>query len=309
MYTSFNPGGIGHKQVKSTYIEPFRSHKETKTRFVPSTYKDNPYLNVEYTDYLETLGGNLGKAWREGDWDIFEGQFFNEWREKIHVVKPFSIPPTFRKFGAYDHGRSKPATFAWYAIDYDGDVWCYRELYVNKEDGSTRWEAEQIAKEIYRITEQAGETLEYVVADSAIFSQTGHGETIAEILKKHRIGQEGGCIPLLIPSMKERIAGWAIMHQYLYHDENTKPKLHYFETCYDSIRTLPTLLHDKNRPEDLDSDGEDHSADRDRYFLQTIRNKKTIVPMTENEKAIIRFNQKIGMKREGDLLSSNRWNV
>lgn len=309
MYASFNPGGIGHKQVKSTYIEPYRARREAKTRFVPSTYKDNPYLNIEYTDYLETLGGNLGKAWREGDWDIFEGQFFNEWRESVHVCKPFSIPATFRRFGAYDHGRAKPATFGWYAIDYDGDVWLYRELYVNKEDGSQRWEAEHIAREVYRITEQAGETLEYVVADAAIFSKTGTGESIAEIFKKNRVGQTGGAIPLLIPSMKERQAGWAIMHQYLFHDEMTKPKLHYFETCYDSIRTIPTLLHDKNKPEDLDSDGEDHSADRDRYFLQTIKSKKTMVPMTENEKAQIRFQEKVGVRKKDVILSPERWNI
>ena len=107
---------------------------------------------------------------------------------------------------------------------------------------------------------------------------------------------------------RQEIAGWAIMHQYLYHDDKTQPKLKYFETCYDSIRTLPSLIHDKNKPEDLDSNGEDHTADRDRYFLQTIRSKKTLMPMTENEKAQIRFNQKIGINRD-NLLNSDRWNI
>lgn len=311
MYTSFNPGGAGHKQVKATYIEPYRAHKEVKTRFIPSTYKENPYLNIEYTSYLETLGGNLGKAWREGDWDIFEGQFFNEWRESIHVVKPFAIPFSFRKFGAYDHGRAKPACFKWYAIDYDGHVWVYRELYVNKEDGSPRWEAEQIAREVYRITEQAGEVLDYVVADSSIFSKTGHSETIAEIFNKQGVGREGGPIPLFMPCVKgpgSRIAGWAVMHQYLYHDENTKPKIHYFETCFDSIRTIPALLHDKHKPEDLDSNGEDHAADTDSYFLATLKSKRTTFPLTSLEKAEIRFKEKIGIKKQ-DMLSNDRWNV
>jgi PBSX family phage terminase large subunit len=308
MYTSFNPGGIGHKQVKATYIEPFRAHNETKTRFIPSTYKENPHLNIEYTSYLETLGGNLGKAWREGDWDIFEGQFFNEWRNNIHVVKPFTVPLTFRRFGGYDHGRAKPACFKWYFIDFDGNVYCYRELYVNKEDNSSRWEVEQIAKEVYKITEQAGEVLEYVVADSAIFTKTGIGETIAEVLKKNGVGREGGAIPVLLPSMKDRISGWTIMHQYLYHDEHTKPKLYYFETCYDSIRTIPALIHDKNKPEDLDSDGEDHAADVDRYFLQTIRSKKSIIPLTKTEQMINRFNEKIKIK-DTSILHESRWNV
>ncbi len=79
MYNSFNPGGVGHQDVKTKFIEPYREENETTTRFIPATYKDNPYLNAEYLDYLEGLTGNLGRAWREGDWDLFEGQFFTEW--------------------------------------------------------------------------------------------------------------------------------------------------------------------------------------------------------------------------------------
>ena len=143
---------------------------------------------------------------------------------------------------------------------------------------------------------------------SAIFTKTGIGETIAEVLKKNGVGREGGAIPVLLPSMKDRISGWTIMHQYLYHDEHTKPKLYYFETCYDSIRTIPALIHDKNKPEDLDSDGEDHAADVDRYFLQTIRSKKSIIPLTKTEQMINRFNEKIKIK-DTSILHESRWNV
>jgi hypothetical protein len=280
---------------------------------------------------LEGLPPKLRQAYLEGDWNLFEGQFFNEWRDDMHVVEPFKIPSTWRLFGAYDHGRSKPACFKWYAIDYDGNVWVYRELYVNKEDGSARWEAEHIAREALRITTEAGERLEYVVADAAIFSQTGHGETIAEIFMKNGVGKSvgkvewndlnghhempAGAIPLLIPSHKDRLAGWAIMHQYLAWSEDSLPKMRYFSICRDSIRTTPALVYNDptkiqsdRRLEDLNTTGEDHAADTDRYFLQTIRSKKTPAQLTVEQKKSTDFKKRLGISND-DPLQLSRFDV
>ena len=46
-------------------------------------------------------------------------------------------------------------------------------------------------------------------------------------------------------------------------------KLQVFKTCYEFIRTFPTLVYDQVRTEDLDSDGEDHAADAVRYGIMT----------------------------------------
>jgi hypothetical protein len=48
-------------------------------------------------------------------------------------------------------------------------------------------------------------------------------------------------------------------------DEDGLPMLAMFSTCRDSIRTIPALQHDADKPEDLDSDMEDHAADDTRY--------------------------------------------
>ena len=42
----------------------------------------------------------------------------------------------------------------------------------------------------------------------------------------------------------------------------------FFSNCVNSIRTIPTLIHDDNKPEDLDSRGDDHCADSISYALQ-----------------------------------------
>ncbi len=47
--------------------------------------------------------------------------------------------------------------------------------------------------------------------------------------------------------------------------QDGRPMLFVFETCRDFIRTVPCLQHDPDRPEDLDTDAEDHVADETRY--------------------------------------------
>lgn len=275
MYSSFNPGGLGHLDVKETFVMPFRDGTESKTRFIPSTYRDNrAYLNKEYIEYLEALPGALGKAWRDGDWDTFAGQYFSEWNREKHVVSPFAIPESYKKFRAYDHGRENPACCKWYALDYDGRVWVYRELYVKGKN------VDEIALEINRLSE--GETYEYSVADPAIFAHMGFvdkygGQTIAETFAR--------CNIMFIPASNRRVDGWTLMHQYLA-CKDSNPKLVYFHTCVDSIRTIPSLIHDDIKPEDLDTDGEDHAADCDRYLLMSLHERKSERPKTAIQKRL-----------------------
>ena len=92
-----------------------------------------------------------------------------------------------------------------------------------------------------------------------------------------------------MPASNRRIDGWSTMHRYLRWDEFTVPKILYFSTCLDSIRTIPTLVHDIIKPEDLDSDGEDHAADVDRYFLMSLHERATQKPMSEVEKKLEAF--------------------
>lgn len=282
LYTSFNPGGLGHEYVKNEFVVPFREGTEQETRFVPANYKDNPRLNKEYVQYLEGLTGALGRAWREGDWDILEGQYFNEWRLDKHTTVPFPIPISWRRFRAYDHGRAKPACCKWYALDGDGRVWCYRELY------SAGWNVDKIAEEINRLS--VGESYDYSVADPAIFAKQGMvdasgAETIAEAFAHRNI--------TFIPGSNRRVDGWNLLHQYLFHDEANPPKLIHFNTCHNSIRTYPNLIHDEHRPEDLDTQGEDHAQDCDRYLVLSLHERVPRYP-TEIEKELAQLRGETG---------------
>lgn len=281
MYTSFNPGGKGHVFVKDRYVIPFRKEQEKETRFIPSTYKENPNLNKEYITYLESLGGALGKAWREGEWDSFAGQYFEEWRYDKHVVEPFTLPATWRLFRSIDpSGRSGTTSCHWYALDSDGAVWGFREYYATGKD------YDEHAKEIAKLSQDADgiqEDYVYTVIDSAAFAKAGYSETAAEIYERH--GVTG-----LVPAAKERVVGWNAVHTYLRWDINTPPKLRFFKTCGNIIRTIPLAQHDELHPEDVASVrvGAEHgdALDELRYFLRTLREQKSPKPMSLVEKRI-----------------------
>jgi hypothetical protein len=74
----------------------------------------------------------------------------------------------------------------------------------------------------------------------------------------------------MIKANHDRVNGWNIFHQYLMTDaDDDRPMLMVFDTCTDFIRTIPCLVPDPHRPEDVDSTLEDHIADEARYALMS----------------------------------------
>jgi hypothetical protein len=71
------------------------------------------------------------------------------------------------------------------------------------------------------------------------------------------------------PGVNDRIAGWMQMHERLFFDENGKSKLYIFNTCKHTIRTIPLMMFDEHKVEDIDTDLEDHICDSIRYFAMS----------------------------------------
>ena len=276
-----NPGGIGHAWVKKIFMdhefEP-GEREQDQFHFIPAKAKDNQHLTQSYFDSLEGLPEEMRRAFVEGDWNIFKGQFFTEWREDRHVVDPFTIPDSWPRFRSIDpSGRDGITSCHWYAVDWNKRIFIYREHYGKGLD------ADQHAREIARLSE--GEDYKYTVIDSAAFSKVGLPETIAEVYLRCGINN-------LVPSSKDRIAGWDAVHRYLRWSETESPSLQVFRTCNNLIRTIPTLIFDEHKVEDVDTDGEDHAADELRYFLQTLRDQYPQQPMNKLERYLYDIKQK-----------------
>src|SRR5947208_8292718 len=104
IYSTTNPGGVGHTWYRNEYVVPFQEGKETATRFIPSRVEDNPHNNPEYRFMLETLPGWRKRAWRYGDWDIASGQFFSTFRRDVHVIPDFDETRAREWFASFDYG-------------------------------------------------------------------------------------------------------------------------------------------------------------------------------------------------------------
>lgn len=277
MKSTCNPGGRGHGWVKSRFIdgkEPLTAYGaagETKI-FIPALVTDNGFLMKSDPDYqkrLKLLPEQEKRALLYGDWNIFSGQVFTEWKQHYsgydshigsHVIKPFAIPHSWRRYRSFDFGYSKPFCVQWWAVDYDGVVYMYRELYgcTGEPDTGVRWTPDRIAEEIVELEKDDGQI--FGVADPSIFDKS-RGESVAEMMERHGVFFE--------PADNTRLAGKMQMHYRLAMDDEGKPKMYVFSSCTGFIRTLPSLCYDSHCPEDVDSTLEDHPYDAARYFLMT----------------------------------------
>lgn len=267
-YWSFNPGGIGHAWLKQHLVEPYMNGTQgdhrlfgKKCKFIPSTYKDNPFLSKEYVNWLESLEGPLGQAWREGNWDIFEGMAFPQWERSKHVIEPFGIPEHWPKWRAVDWGFAKPFCCLWFAQDPDTDrIYVYRELY-HAELSDT-----QQAKTIYALSPDTEGEVRITYADPSMWARKnmrGVVQSTADEYSKQGI--------ILTRADNDRLSGKRKVDRVLGTAPDGEPHLQIFKTCHNLIRTLPSLPFDETRPEDVDTAAEDHAYDALRYGLTKVK--------------------------------------
>jgi len=277
-----NPGGPGHHWVKQWIIDlgPMRPCRDTTTGltriFIPAKLSDNPALLAADPNYVSRLKASgspeLVRAWLEGDWNIVEGAFFPEFTHERHVVAPFDIPKHWIKFRSGDWGSAVPYSFGWWAVVQDdhehggrllprGALIRYRELYgASGPNIGLKQPAEQVA----RIVKQwdAGDDIAYGVLDPAAFAVVA-GPSIGEVFARAGVPMRPADNSRL--STPKRMGGWDQVRARLRGRPDGEPMLFIFSTCRALIRTIPMMQHDEVRPEDLDTETEDHAMDDCRY--------------------------------------------
>jgi len=294
-HATCNPGGPGHQWVKAWIVDPNPAGYEvledefgSKRIFIPAKVDDNQELmraDPNYVNRIKQSGSKeLVRAWLHGDWNIVEGAFFDCWTPKM-VHRPFLVPADWTKVVSFDWGSAKPFSVGWWAIVQDdyttsegvllprGYALRYREWYgvkPGKPDMGLRLAAEEVGQ---GIKEKTNEKINDWVADPAIFKEDG-GPSQAERMGLPFRGADNARI-----AKHGHMGGWDQMRSRMIgtrtHDtngvilDNGVPMIGCFNTCIDSIRTIPSLQHDPNRAEDLDTSSEDHAADDWRYFCMS----------------------------------------
>lgn len=303
IYYTMNPGGQGHSYIKRIFIDRRYEADEDPNDyvFIQSLVTDNKALMQKQPDYvrqLEALPEKLRAAWRYGRWDIFEGQFFEDFRitpdpercltagiseeealktrRFTHVIAPFSPPREWKLYRSFDWGYSRPFSCAWWAVDFDGRFYRILELYgcTKQPNEGVKWTPQRVFAEIARIEHEhpwlAGRKIEGV-ADPAIWD-CSTGESLAETAASYGI--------YFTPGDHKRIPGWMQCHYRLSFDENGLPMMYVFDTCRAFLRTVPLMVFDEQNAEDLDTSLEDHVCDEWRYLCMA-RPIRPSLPKTE----------------------------
>jgi hypothetical protein len=289
-----NPGNVGHLFVKRTFVDGTDTYEARRMpneeggmlrQFIPALLEDNPSMASDdplYEGRLAGLGSEaLVRAMRYGDWDVIEGAFFDCWDPAKHVIRPFTLPAHWLRFRSMDWGSAKPFSVGWWAVVDNpmqaenkfgakltlprGCLIRYREWYgASKPNVGLKLHAEQVAEGIVNRETLDGkrETVDYGVLDPAAFAEDG-GRSIADRMRDKKVvfrPADNARVP-----QRGAMGGWDQMRARFIGDGDGHPMIVTFSTCHDFIRTVPALVHDATRPEDLDSDGEDHAADEARY--------------------------------------------
>lgn len=286
---SANPGGPGHGWVKSYFgIDHYPNGRqllkaddgsEMVRVFIPGKVTDNKILlehDPQYVNRLRALGSpELVRAWLDGDWSVVQGAYFPEFSYQKHVVPPVSIPESWGRIRAMDWGSAAPFAVLWAAISDGNELPCgtrfprgalvvYREWYGAEQGSSGAWvgikkTAEEIGEGIAK--REAGEEINDYVLDPAAFANDG-GPSHAE-----RMMRTAGVV--FRRGDNKRIPGWDMVRARLKGNLDGEPMLYVSAACPALIRTLPALQHDETKPEDVDTDGEDHAADALRYLCMS----------------------------------------
>ncbi len=301
IYYTCNPGGASHGYIKRLFIDKQYENGEVPEdyEFIQALVTDNKALMASQPDYikqLEALPPKLREAWLYGRWDIFEGQFFEDFRTTpdidlcakagitveealeqrrfTHVIEPFEPPRGWTIMRSYDFGYNKPFSLGYWAVDYDGTLYRIMEMYgcTSTPDEGVKWSPDEQFKRIAELERThpwlKDRKIVDSVADPAIWDSS-RGESIAETAMRYGI--------YFSPGDNERIPGWMQVHYRFQFDDNGYPRMYIFNNCKAAIRTIPLMMYSETKPEDIDTKLEDHCPDEIRYMCMS-RPIKPIIP-------------------------------
>ena len=307
IYYTCNPGGASHGYFKRLFIDKKYEEGEVPEDycFIQALVTDNKALMESQPDYikqLEALPPKLREAWLYGRWDIFEGQFFEDFRETpdidlchkagvtpeealiqrrfTHVIEPFDIPRGWNIMRSYDFGYNKPFSLGYWAVDYDGVLYRILEIYgcTKTPDEGVKWSPDEQFKRISEFEREhpwlKDRKIVDSIADPAIWD-TSRGESIAETATRYGI--------YFSPGDNSRVQGWMQVHYRMQFDHNGYPRMYVFNNCKAFIRTIPLMMYSETHPEDLDTKLEDHCPDEVRYMCMS----RPIKPIVPEERKII----------------------
>jgi hypothetical protein len=299
-----NPFGPGHHAVKAYFVDVaprgriFTDADGNQRVTIHGHYSENAFLMTADPEYAQRLkqatqdDPDQQAAWMDGNWDVAAGTFFGGvWNRKVHVLPPFEIPSSWTIDRSFDWGEAKPFSVGWWAQSdgspaivngerrhfAPGSLFRIAEWYgcvPGKPNVGLGLSSGDIAsgileRERFQLADRA---IWPGPADSSIFDvNDGHciGDSFTNAGVQWNEANKG-------PGSRKN--GWSIMREMFGNAKRApkeKPGLYVFETCLDFIRTVPMMPRDEKKPDDVDTNSEDHIGDETRYRVLAERNTAT----------------------------------
>jgi hypothetical protein len=263
-----NPGNIGHAWVKALWVDRVappgfdrpEQYEAREYEFIRARLDDNPiYANdAAYRRTLEALPEHLRKAFLNGDWNVFAGQYFDVFDPGRHTLRPeeLRLEAWWPRWISIDWGFQHPSAVYWHcAVPGGGDgaqrIATYREFV--QSGLSPRMLAQGIAER------SARENISEVFLSPDAFAHRTAEASIAEQLGEV-LAANG--LPRPAAADDDRVGGWQWMYQLLESDGWVIA-----ENCARLIECLPLLVRDERRVEDVRKVDGDDPADAARYGL------------------------------------------
>lgn len=271
-----NPAG--HDWIYKNWVKQDHFNSPVhKRRFqlikAPST--ENTHLPDGYVaSMLDSFSKERVEREIMGSFDSFEGQVYHEFRRDVHVIKPFKIPDEWTRIVGHDAGFRNPTAVLWGAVDYDGNIYLYRELYERE------WLISEICLGHAKtgkpgiVALSKGEKIDQARIDPSTRARDGRtGESDWDEYQRH--------LPTtwpLLPANNDVELGIDRVKSYLkINDRTLKPRLFFFDTLVNTLEEVSTYkyrelganqqgkMNEKEQPVKVD----DHAMDALRYLVMS----------------------------------------
>lgn len=288
MRAGTNPDGPGHSWVFNRFLrdrEPYTIYRTSSRlpaldgeeekvvtltqQFIPSTVFDNPQLSGrdEYIAGLMSMGKQLAEALLYGKWDYFRGQMFPYGEEAGLVeVKPEVKHSRHYLLRCLDYGWSDHTVVYWLLVypdmvdDDEPDIEIVEELAVSETN--VRDIAGYIKRVETRLVKEGLPLPSHSVIDPSTKAKKVDGRSTLSLFEENGVW--------FTPANNDRQAGWARVRNLL---ENGR--IGYWKGSAPYLRhTLPKLVRDPRKADDLKPKQNDHGADSLRYGVMEIRDHR-----------------------------------
>lgn len=264
MIAATNPGGVGGSWIKERWINAapwgtiFEGERGLTRCFIQAKVSDNPYIDEDYAARLAGLKNEVERRQLlDGDWDAWDGRFFDSFDRSVHVIEPFEIPEWWPRERGLDYGYSAPFFVVWGAWAPSGELFIYKEATATELTPS---------QQVDLVNDVNGDdVVAATYADPSIWSNTGIGEPVAVQYAKKGLRVQ--------KAMNARISGWAAVRERMRvttdADGLKRTNLLIFDSCRALIKELSELPRSEKNPEDCDTRANDHGSDALRYLCAT----------------------------------------